>query len=60
MLSMRIITEDGELVSNQDFGEDMDYMTLLNEHFDLAVNTASEGHVVQVIQDDRIMAETIV
>lgn len=56
MLAMRIITEDGELVGQQDF-EDLDYMIVLNDHFDLAVETTTPGHVVQLLQDDRVMAE---
>lgn len=57
MLSIRVITEDGEFVSTQEFGDDMSYIDLLNNHFDETVKATPEGHVVQVIQDDCVMAE---
>ena len=57
MLSIRVITEDGEFVSIQEFDDDMSYIELLNNHFDATVEATPAGHVVQVIQDDRIMAE---
>lgn len=54
--TVRVITDDGEFVDSRDYLTEMDALDAMDQQADVL----EHGHVVQVIDDDMILAEVSV